>query len=262
MKEELWINVSAIIASPAKTNIPRIIYDIPIYILFTILATIIATVIGQIISHQYAKKRDRTKDLMQKYQEFYMHIIPSTSIYMAIKTNPKKQHDVHEAVIESDLLDKPIMDLESNIKYTSTDLMEVYERYMGYGFYSDGYGSRGETDKHALVYFMYDDLIQSNKTTNLYNKKSLVKLERLKYYYGISAMALYFFKMEDVEAILQMENFYEFKKDIRYKCFHEELLSLNPKSMALRLLEHLNYLKNTDRELFREYEIELKNFIT
>lgn len=248
--------------TPVQTNTPRIIYDIPVYILFTILATVLAAVIGQIISHQYAIKRDKTKDLMQKYQEFYMHIVPSTSIYMAIKTNPRKQHDVHEAVIESDLLEKPILDLESNIKYTSPALMEVYERYMGYGFYSNGYGPRGETDKHALVYFMYDDLIESNKSTNLYNKKSLKKLERLKYYYGITAMALNFFEMEDVEAILQMENFLGLRKEIRYKRFNEELLSLNNRAMALRLLEHLNYFKKADRDFFREYETELKKFTT
>lgn len=87
-------------------------YNLPIYVLLMIAATILAAIIGQILgqflSHILSNRRTKRKYFMQIYQELYSEIIASLSNYIAIKTNPRKYHDVHEGVIEDDLLELSI----------------------------------------------------------------------------------------------------------------------------------------------------------
>ncbi|AZU64479.1 hypothetical protein CHR53_26425 [Neobacillus mesonae] len=242
-------------------NKPTITYDIPIYVVFTILATLIAAMGAQIVSHFFSVRRDIRKEFMQKYQDLFSGSIAPISNYMAIKTNPRKLHDVHYNVVESDLLEIAIIKLQENIKYASPTLLRVYERYFGYGYHEDGWGSSEEGDKHALIYFLLDDLIRSSKRVSVFSKMDRRRLKIIRYYYGVCAMALNFFEMDDSEQILQMEYFYKTKK-VKYKNLNKVLYSLDRSKMAKHLLKHVSVLKKSDKGNFKEIIDTLKRFKT
>ncbi|EWG12731.1 hypothetical protein [Cytobacillus firmus] len=231
----------------ATVTNPTITYEIPIYIVYTILGTLIAAIIAQFLSHYLSGRRDRKKDFMQKYQDLYSNTVAPISNYMAIKTNPRKLHDVHHNVVEEDLLEITINNLKENIKYASPVCLQIYERYFGYGYYEDGWGINEDSDKHSLVYFLLDDMIRTSRCTGVFSRSDRNRLKKLKYYYGVCAMALNFFDMVTTEQILSLENFYGVKK-IKYRNLGRDLISLDRNNMANHLLKHISTLKNIDKE--------------
>ncbi|MGE6260888.1 hypothetical protein ACQKCU_23930 [Heyndrickxia sporothermodurans] len=226
-----------------------------------LLSAFIGAVIAQLLSHYFAVKRDKKKDFMQKYQDLYSKSLVYLSNYMAIKTNPRKYHDVHHNVVEGDLLDIAIEELKDNIKHASPVLLKVYERYIGYGYYEDGWGSKEEAEKHVLAYFLLDDLIQSSKGTGMFRKSDRDRLKYLRFYFGLCAMSLIFFDMSETEQIIYMENFSGVQYKIRYKSFKRELLSLNRLRMANQLLKHIYNVKLSYIDEYKELIIELNQWI-
>lgn len=241
-------------------NKPILVYEIPIYIVFTILATVLAAIIAQICSHRLSVIRDNKKEFMEKYQELYTNILVPISNYMTIKTNPRKLHDVHHNVDENDLLEITINNLKENIKYASPTLLVIYERYIGYEYYDDGWGTREETDKHALVYFLLDDLLRGSKKTKVFSKTDRTRLKYLKYYYGLCAMALSFFEMDDTEIILTMENFSGTKRKIKYLNFKKTLITLDIYKMANHLLKHLNKVNDPEKGMYKDLVAHLSSY--
>lgn len=187
---------------------------------------------------------------MQKYQDFYSNTIAPISNYMAIKTNPRKMHDVHPAVVESDLLEIAIGKLQENLKHASPTLLKAYERYFGYGYFEDGWGCKEESEKHILIYFLLEDLIRSSKRNGIFSNTDRVRLKKLKYYYSLCAMALNFFEMEETEQILCIENFYQVKS-IKYINHRKALLYLDRDKMVDHLLQHLSSLKVSEKKKFK-----------
>jgi hypothetical protein len=198
---------------------------------------------------------------MKKYEELYADLIAPISNYMAIKLNPRKYHDVHHGVEESDILDSVIEKIKSNIKYASPSLLSVYERYFGYSYYDDGWGSRKEVDQHALVYFLLDDIIRDSRWIGIFRKVDRKRLEKLKYHYGLAACALNLFEDAQAEIIIRMENFSGVKRKIKLRSFSKMLLELNSSKMVIRLIGHLNYVNDSEREMYEEYYDVLNNWI-
>ncbi|AYV74483.1 hypothetical protein M1D49_09010 [Bacillus sp. PK3-056] len=237
---------------------PEIVYQIPISIFITVIVTIVTAIVAQFLSHFLTARRDKKKEFMQKYQDLYSSILAPLSNYMSIRTNPRRLHDVHHNVVVSDLLDITINRYKENLKYSSPVLLKVYERYYGYGYYEDGWGSKEEADKHALVYFLLDDLLRSSKWTGIFSRADRARLKYLKYYYGICSMALTFFDMSDTELILGMENFSGVWKKIRYQDYGNALLVLDRKKFKKGILRHLNYVKKSEKDVYKNIYEDLK----
>lgn len=196
---------------------------------------------------------------MQKYQDLYSEALPSISNYIAIKTNPRKYHDVHFNVVEGDLLELSVIKLTDNIKYASPTLLKIYERYYGYGYYEDGYGVSDEAEKHALIYFLLDDLLISSNYTKIFRSQERRRLKQIKYYYGLASISLNFYGMDQTELILQMENFSGSKKRIFYPSLNKELITLNRKKMVKSLKKHLLKSGENSKEIYTEIINELDN---
>ncbi|MDY0406593.1 hypothetical protein P5G51_015580 [Virgibacillus sp. 179-BFC.A HS] len=175
---------------------------------------------------------------MQKYQDLYSQVIIYASNYMLIKLNPRKNHDVHEAVVENDLLEITINNLTENIRYASPRLLKVYERYVSYDYASDGIGNNKESEKHALIYFLIDDILRASKWTRVYSRNDRRELKKFRYYFGLYASALNYFENEYVETIIQMENWISVK--VKYKKFEDVLLSRDINKMRIIVSSHLN----------------------
>ncbi|WP_061808748.1 hypothetical protein [Rossellomorea vietnamensis] len=246
--------------SLSSINKPVILYEIPIYIIFTVLGTFLAAILAQIISHYLTNKREKKKEFMQKYQDLYVNIIAPISTYMHIKTNPRKLHDVHHNVIEGDLLEIALSELKEKIKYASPTVLKVYEGLIGYEYYEDGWGSRAEIDKHAIVYFLLDDIIRTSKRTGVFSRSDRKRLIQLKYYYGLFACALSFFEMREAEVIIQMENFSGVRKKVKYKELRKELLSFDRNSMKKHLIKHLKLVQSSNKDMYSSYIEELSSF--
>ncbi|SDJ86192.1 hypothetical protein [Sediminibacillus albus] len=231
---------------------PKIVYEIPVYILFTVLATFIVAILTQVLSHFFANRRDKKKEFMQKYQDLYSNTLAPLSNYMYIKTNPMKGHDVHEAVEENDLLEITLIKLKENIKHASPALLKVHERYFGHGYKSDGLGGGKERDKHALVYFLLEDMLRTSKWTGIFSRSDRQRLKQSKYYYGLSAITLHFFNMKFAELVLQMEYRGEARKKVKYRGLGKELLTLDHVKMKKQLLKHLSSANVNEDKVYRD----------
>jgi Txe/YoeB family toxin of Txe-Axe toxin-antitoxin module len=234
----------------SPTNDQLMVYGIPVYVIMTISATLLAAFIAQILSHFFTIRRERSKDFMQKYQELYSAILVPASIYMFIKTNPRKIHDVHPHVKECELLENIINKIIEEIKFASSPMIQVYERLQGYKYFEDGWGSRMEIEKHALIYLLLDDIQKNSKFTGAFNKEDKKRLKEQKYYYGICTAALHFFDMDDTEQILQLENFSGLKKKLKIINFKSELLSHNRLKLSKILMRHIGSVNNQDRKFY------------
>lgn len=223
----------------------------------TLLVTLIVAILAQTLSHFLTTLRDRKSYFMQRNQNLYSSVIVFLSNYMAIKTNPMKNHDVHDNVVESDLLEITIRKLDENINYASPSLLRVYERFIGYGYFEHGRGSSVEVDKHALIYFLLEDLIRFSKWTGIYNRADRKRLKQQKYYYGVCAISLCLFDMKQTETILQMES-WTGKHRTSFPSLREELFTLDNVLMKKRLLKHLKPAKDSNNEMYSGIIDELK----
>ncbi|PAF22758.1 hypothetical protein CHH49_04005 [Terribacillus saccharophilus] len=226
--------------------------------IITASVALFAALLSQYLSHYLSRRREKRNEFMLRYQELYSKVIAPLSIYISIKTNPRRLHDVHYHVKESDLLDKSLSTIEDNLKHVSPSLLKVYERYYGYIFFEDGWGSSQEADKHAVIYFLFDDLLRKSRFVGVFNRRDREKLKYLRYHYGILTMCLYYWDIEESAVILSMENFSGVKKRIRYKKFHT-VLSINGHNKTGKcILKHLSYAKN-DEEVYEKYVSQLEN---
>lgn len=237
---------------------PTITYEIPIYVFLTIIATLVAAIIAQFISHWFTIKREKKKDFMQKYQDIYASSISPLSNYMDIKTNPRRLHDLHYHVSEDELINIAIRNLIENIKHSSPTLLRVYSRYCGYEYYEDGFGTKEEADKHALIYFLLEDLISSSRWTGTFSRTDRNRLKKLKYYYGIATLALQYFDMSDTVQILVMENFSGVRKKIRLRNFSRVILDNDYYKGRKLLLNHLNSVKESEKDMYKDLVDTLK----
>ncbi|MBM7599923.1 hypothetical protein JOC34_002314 [Virgibacillus halotolerans] len=228
-------------------------------LLTTLLVTLIVAILAQLLSHFLTTIRDRKSYFMQRNQNLYSNVMVFMSNYMAIKTNPKKNHDVHDNIVENDLLEITIEKLNENIKYSSLDLLRIYERFIGYGYFELGRGDSEEADKHTLVYFLIEDLIKYSKWTRIYSRSDRKRLKQQKYYYGLCAISLYFFEMEQAETILQMEN-WTGKHKTKFPSLREELLTLDTNMMTKSLLEHLTPVDDANNRMYSGIIDELKKY--
>src|SRR5690625_2790772 len=95
---------------------------------------------------------------------------------------------------------------------------------------------------------MISDLIKTSKGMKIYTSEAKRKLRSLKYYYGLCAIALEYFVMEDVERILLIENFFGSK--IKHEDLDEVVLSLHPETSSKVLLSHINALDTESKQNF------------
>src|SRR5699024_12246892 len=95
---------------------------------------------------------------------------------------------------------------------------------------------------------MIRDLIKTSKRMSIYKSEDKRKLKRLKYYYGLCAIALEYFEMEDVERILLIEGFFGAK--IKYDDFDEVMLSLQHEKSRNIILNHINSLDTKNKQNF------------
>lgn len=99
-----------------------------------------------------------------------------------------------------------------------------------------------------------EDIIKFSRFTGVFSLSDRRRLKKIQFQYGIAAMSLDFFDMEDAESILISHEFWGVKKVkiLVNKKYNGTLLKRDNRIMAKHLLNYLNHLNSEGKEALAE----------